>query len=103
MDVLKFTYALVFTEFEKELANDHFNDFDFMRLQDYAVHCLYCNNTNSIMFLNSNFKTEIENTIYNFINAIQSIGIKILIEQKILCINKEHNEYNKADVIKYFT
>lgn len=99
---LTFTYALVLTEFEKSIAGSESANFDYLIEQDYTVHCLYCHNTDSILFLNSNLKVNTQDMIYIFIDTLHSMNITTEMNNKIIVISKEESEYNKADVIKYF-
>lgn len=97
---LHLTHAVILTQFESSLTP---LDFDTICAQDYAVHAVYNQATNSLVFLSEPRKFDGCEEVIKFKQMLENLLIPVHWENKILIISDDECEYSKDDVRKHLS
>lgn len=95
--VITITYALVLTPYEASLLSNPY-DWDEVIVQDFAVHILYCNDTNRFIFNSDNTKIDVAEFVSFSKKLICDTGNQLNICNKVI-ITEETTE---EQLEKYF-
>lgn len=94
-----FIHALVLTPFESSLTS---RQWDEVVAQDYPIHALYCKDLNRIIFQSDNQKCNCLEKISEICSLLENLEIELFLEQQIIILENDENEYSAQDVLKHF-
>ena len=93
-----FIHALVLTPFEASLTPLNWKT---LSEQDYPIHVLYSKEQNRIIFHSDNQKCDCAQEISKIQSLLTKLGISIALQQQIIVLNDDENEYCAKDVIRH--
>lgn len=93
-----FIHALVLTPFEASLTPLNWKN---LSEQDYPIHVLYSKEQNRIIFHSDNQKCDCAQEISKIQSLLTKLGISIALQQQIIVLNDDENEYCTKDVIRH--
>lgn len=92
-------HALVLTPFESSLPAQTWEELVTM---DYPIHALYCKESRRLLFHSDGLKNNCANEISKILQTIENLGKSAVLEQQIIILENDENEYDAQDVIKHF-
>ena len=93
-----FIHYLVLTPFESSLTQ---LDWETVAAQDYPIHVLYCKELKCILFHSDNQHIDCAEEIKNICTLLTKLAIEVYIEQQIIIMGTNENEYCEQDVLRH--
>lgn len=97
---LKLTHAVVLTQFESTLTP---LDFDTISAQDYVVHVIYNQVTNSLVFLSSPQKFDGLEQSIKIRELMDNLLIPVHWDKTILIMGENENEYDAQSILRHLS
>ena len=96
--MLHFTHALVLTPFESSLVPLQWDE---VVAQDFTVHLLYCDTTNSVIFHSDSRDFDCTERVSFLFETLSKIGTEFTYGQQIVILRDDESEYNAEDVLRH--
>ncbi len=96
---LHLVHALVLTPYESSLVS---LDWETVAATDFAIHALYCRESNRLLFHSDNQKFDCAKEITKIEHLLKSASIHLSLEHQIIILEDNECEYCEQDVIKHF-
>ena len=100
--MLNFIHALIVTPFEQEILGSDRGNWHKISQQDFAVHALYCANTQEFIYFGDNLKENTLADIRQFLINLRKVGVTYRLDRRIISLANGEDEKCKTTVAQYF-